>query len=188
MKLSIVVATSPDGVIGKDGAIPWHLPRDLRRFRDITMGHPIIMGRRTHESIGHPLPGRLNIVVSSDPSYRIEGCSVARSPEEALRIAAESGASEAMVVGGERLYRHFLPDCDVIHLTVVEGRFEGDTRFPIDRLCPSEWELEHREEWAADHQNSFPHRFDRLRRRQGTRADLREVRAWAGPTPPRRSE
>lgn len=163
----MVVATSPDGVIGKDGSIPWHLPRDLKRFRAITMGHPILMGRRTHESIGRPLPGRLNVVVSTRPDYRPEGCTVARSPEEALRIAAASGAEEAMVVGGERLYRHFLPTCDAIHLTVVEGRFEGDARFPIGELRRGDWVVKEREECPGDGRNPFPHRYERLERSTG---------------------
>jgi dihydrofolate reductase len=166
MRLSIVVATSPDGVIGKDGAIPWHLPRDLRRFRDITMGHPILMGRRTHESIGRPLPGRLNIVVSSRPDFHPEGCSVARSPEEALRIAAGSGAAESFVVGGERLYRHFLPRCDAVHLTVVEGQFDGDARFPIEGLRASDWAVGRREAWPSDDRNPYPHQYVLLQRVQ----------------------
>ncbi|QDV38464.1 Dihydrofolate reductase type 3 [Tautonia plasticadhaerens] len=163
----MVVATSPDGVIGKVGLIPWHLPRDLKRFRSITMGHPILMGRRTHESIGRPLPGRVNVVVSTRHGYQPEGCTVARSPEEALRIAADSGAEEAMVVGGERLYRHFLPTCDAVHLTVVEGQFDGDARFPIEQLLASAWTVEQREEWPADDRNPFPHRYELLRRPPG---------------------
>lgn len=138
MRVTLVVATSPDGIIGAHGAIPWHLPRDLKRFRAITMGHPIVMGRRTHESIGRALPGRRNIVVSSRTGWKPEGCVVAHSPDEALRIAAESGAEEAMVVGGEQLYQYVLPTCDTIHLTVVEGRFDGDARFPIEAIRPEQ--------------------------------------------------
>jgi dihydrofolate reductase len=124
------------------------------------------MGRRTHESIGRPLPGRLNVVVSGRSDYRPEGCIVAPSPEEAVRVAEGSGAGEAMVVGGERLYRHFLPTCEAIHLTVVEGRFDGDAWFPIEGLRESEWVVERREGWPADERNPFPHRYELLRRRR----------------------
>lgn len=164
MNCAIVVATSPDGIIGRDGGIPWHLPRDLKRFREITWGYPILMGRRTHESIGRALPGRLNVVISGTLDQAAEGCIVARSPEEALMIARDSGADDAMIVGGERLYRHFLPRCNTLHLTIVEGHFDGDARFPIEEILPGDWHVEHHENCPQDERNAFPHRFERLRR------------------------
>ncbi|WP_169977946.1 dihydrofolate reductase [Tautonia rosea] len=164
MRCALVVATSPEGIIGRDGSIPWHLPMDLKRFRAITWGHPILMGRRTHESIGQPLPGRLNIIISRTLGPLANGCVVARSPGEALAIARASGADEVMIVGGEQLYRAFLPDCDVLHLTIVEGAFDGDARFPIEAIHPDDWIVEHRESWPSDERHAFPHRYERLRR------------------------
>lgn len=162
MTCAIVVATSPEGIIGRDGGIPWHLPRDLKRFREITWGHPILMGRRTHESIGRALPGRLNVVISQTLVQAAEGCVIARSPAEALMIAQNSGAIEAMIVGGERLYRQFLPQCDTLHLTIVEGHFDGDARFPIEEIQPAEWRVEHREDCPKDDRNPFTHHYERL--------------------------
>ena len=119
--------------IGLAGRLPWHLPADLKRFRAITLGAPIIMGRRTHESIGRPLPGRKNIVLTHAPDYRAEGCTVVHSVEEALREAA---GEEAMVIGGASVYRDFLPRADRIHLTLIHGDFPADTFFPeIDRAA-----------------------------------------------------
>ena len=164
MRLSIVVATTPEGVIGRHGAIPWHLPRDLKRFREITWGHPILMGRRTLESIGRPLPGRLNIIITRSPSYRAEGCIVSSSPTEALAIARASGAEEAMIVGGEQLYRHFLAECETLHLTTVKAPVDGDARCPIESINNSDWIVEHREDWPPDERNPFPHRYELLRR------------------------
>lgn len=164
MRCALVVATSPEGVIGRNGTIPWHLPRDLKRFRAITWGHPILMGRRTHESIGRPLPGRLNIIISESLPPLANGCVVARSPSEAMAIARATGTDEVMVVGGEALYRQFLPECDVLHLTTVEGTFDGDAHFPIKSLRPDEWVVDHREFCPTDEHHAFPHRYERLRR------------------------
>jgi dihydrofolate reductase len=127
MKISLVVAMSKNRVIGVDNRMPWHLSADLKRFRRITMGKPIIMGRRTHESIGRPLPGRKNIVLTGAPDYRAEGCTVVHSPEEALREAA---GEEAMVIGGSAVYREFLPKADRLYLTLIHRIFPGDTFFP----------------------------------------------------------
>ena len=188
MKVSLVVAASPDGVIGRDGQLPWHLPGDLRRFRAITLGHPIIMGRRTHKSIGRPLPGRLNVVVTRDPECRAEGCAVAHSPEDALRISAESGAIEAMVIGGEQIYRDFLPTCDAIHLTVVEGRFEGDARFPIEQLSGPAWIVEHRRTTPPTPATTYPHRYECSCRRRGPIADRFGDPSGPRPMPDRHNE
>jgi dihydrofolate reductase len=127
MKISLVVAMGKNRVIGLEGALPWHLSADLKRFRQITMGKPIIMGRKTHESIGRPLPGRKNIVLTGDPNYRAEGCVVVHSPAEALR---EAEGDEAMVIGGSAVYREFLPKADRLYLTLIHREFPGDTFFP----------------------------------------------------------
>ncbi|CAN5706535.1 N/A [soil metagenome] len=156
--LTIIVACSPDGIIGQAGALPWHLPSDLKRFRSLTWGKPILMGRRTHESIGRPLPGRLNIVITRKPGYRSEGVVVAHSPEQALAIASADPSEEVMVIGGAEIYRQFLPISSKIHLTIVEGDFPGDTTFPIDAIGPPDWVRQFDEHHPADSRNRFSHR------------------------------
>src|SRR4051794_14963655 len=100
-----------DGLIGREGKLPWHLPRDLKHFRQLTWGKPIIMGRRTHESIGKPLPGRTNIVLTRREGYHADGCLVAHTADAAITLAAATGATEAMIIGGGEIYREFLPRC-----------------------------------------------------------------------------
>ncbi|MBX9604924.1 MAG: dihydrofolate reductase [Gammaproteobacteria bacterium] len=129
MRVSLVVAMAHDGVIGRDGGMPWHLPAELKRFRAITMGKPIVMGRRTHDSIGRALPGRRNIVLSRDPAYRAaEGCEVFPSLDAAL---AELGdCEEVMIIGGATLYAEALPRATRLHLTEIDAELAGDTWFP----------------------------------------------------------
>ena len=116
-----------NGVIGVDGKMPWHLPADLRHFRQVTWGKPIIMGRKTHASLGRPLPGRTNIVVSGNPAYPAAGCLLVDSPARAL---AATDAAEVMVIGGAQLYQAFLPLAHRFHLTLIHRAFDGDTCFP----------------------------------------------------------
>lgn len=134
MPLSIVVAVAENGVIGRDNALPWRLRTDLRRFRALTMAKPLIMGRRCHESIGRPLPGRETVVMTRDPAYRAEGMQLVGSWEEAKRAAAAAaarlGADEVAVVGGAEIYRLALPEAARLHLTLVHARPEGDVMFP----------------------------------------------------------
>jgi dihydrofolate reductase len=137
MRITLVVAVSDNGVIGRNGGLPWRLPEDLRRFRELTLGKPVLMGRRTYESIGRPLPGRRNVVISGRPGLEIDGCEVAASPEEALALIDEAG--EAMVIGGEAIYRHFLPQAQRIHRTRVHATVEGDAFFP--ELDGKDWRL-----------------------------------------------
>jgi dihydrofolate reductase len=136
-RVSLVVAMAENNVIGKDGGLPWHIPADLMHFKAVTMGKPIVMGRRTYESIGRPLPGRLNIVVTRDPSRRWDGVEVVQSLPAALERAAAHGADEIMVIGGGDLYRAALPLAQRIYLTRVHEAVEGDTVFPD--LDPAEW-------------------------------------------------
>jgi len=145
MGVSIIVAAAANNVIGRHGALPWHLPEDLRRFRALTMGKPLVMGRLTHEAIGRPLPGRRNIVISRQPGYRAEGCEVVASPAAALDAAA--GADEIMVIGGGRVYRQLLPLTDRIYLTRVHARPEGDAFFPA--LNDAEWRILAPQEFTA---------------------------------------
>jgi dihydrofolate reductase len=128
MIISIIAAMADNRVIGRGGAIPWDIAADRRRFRELTMGHPVIMGRRTFESIGRPLPGRSNIILSRKPSFRAEGCIVANSLEDALLACGD--ADEVFICGGEELYRQALATADRIFLTVIHQGFDGDAFFP----------------------------------------------------------
>jgi dihydrofolate reductase len=119
---------STNRVIGVDNRLPWHFSSDLKRFKQITMGKPLLMGRKTHDSIGRPLPGRLNIVLTSDHAYQAPGCTVVHSLEEALKAAGD--ADELMVIGGASLYERLLPEADRLYLTQIEREFSGDTFFP----------------------------------------------------------
>ena len=128
MILSLIVAMDRNRVIGKDNAMPWYLPSDLRFFKRITMHKPVIMGRKTYQSIGKPLPGRLNIIVSRDNTLQVSGCTVVNSLQDALQVA--SSAAEIMLAGGATLYEQMLPRAQRIYLTQVAASIEGDTRFP----------------------------------------------------------
>lgn len=166
--LSLIVAAGERNEIGKDGGMPWHLPADLKHFKEITLGKPIIMGRRTHESIGKALPGRRNIVVSRDPGYRAAGCEVAHSLQEALPLAGN--APEIMVIGGALLYQEALPLAGRIYLTRIGGRFEADTYFPA--LDTTEWQEKQRIHRPADERNPCACDFIVLERTGRTRPSL----------------
>ena len=146
MRIALIVAMSSNGVIGVDNRMPWHLSADLKRFRRITWGKPILMGRRTHESIGKPLPGRQNIVLTTNPDYRAEGCRVVHSPGEALALASD--APEIMVIGGAALYEMFLPLTQRLYLTLIHQEFPGDTCFP--EIDWAEWQETQRETVTSD--------------------------------------
>ncbi len=128
MIISMIAAMAKNRVIGRDGALPWRIPEDLRHFREVTMGHPVIMGRKTFEQIGHPLPGRLNIVLTRQRDYQAPGCHVCHSLADALEVCA--GAEEVFICGGGELYRQTISMADRIHLTVIDRECAGDTFFP----------------------------------------------------------
>lgn len=155
MKCSLVVAMSGDGLIGREGGLPWRLPRDLKHFKTLTWGKPIVMGRKTHESLGRPLPGRTNIVLTRQADYQAEGCRLARDRDEALGLARGTGADEAMIIGGSEVFQAFLPLATTIYLTLVEGRFAGDVFFPTPIADAPGWRTVHEESWPADVKN--PH-------------------------------
>jgi dihydrofolate reductase len=139
--ISLIAAVARDGTIGDGNAIPWRIPGEQKYFRSVTTGHPIIMGRKTHESIGRVLPDRRNMVVSRDPAYRAEGCEIFPSLESALTACRDS--DEVFLIGGGELYRAGLPLADRLYLTEIHADFAGDTRFPdFDR---SRWKLVSRE-------------------------------------------
>ncbi|BCX88310.1 dihydrofolate reductase [Methylomarinovum tepidoasis] len=158
-RISLIVAMARGRVIGHRGRMPWHLSEDLRRFRRITWGKPILMGRRTFEAIGRPLPGRVNIVLSRSPDFRPDGCQVASSLEAALELA---GGQELMVIGGSHVYRHLLPQADLLYLTLIDADFPGDTFFPPWEAA--QWQEIEREERAAGAAFPHPYRFVTLRR------------------------
>jgi len=130
MRISLVAAVAENGVIGRDNAMPWKISGDFQYFKRITMGKPVIMGRLTHESIGRPLPGRHNIVVTRDRSYTADGISVVSTLDEALTLARADGAEEAMVIGGAWAYSAALPLADRLYITQVHARPDGDVCFP----------------------------------------------------------
>jgi dihydrofolate reductase len=156
MIVSILVAVSENGVIGRDGDMPWHLGSDLRRFRLLTMGHHLVMGRRTFESIGRVLPGRTTIVMTRDPEWTAEGVQVATNLDQALALAADD--SEVFVVGGGEIYRLALPRAQRVYLTRVHAVIDGDTTFPpLDRR---QWRLTGSESGKSDGQNDYDYTFE----------------------------
>lgn len=146
MLLTIVVAASTNNVIGLHGELPWHLPEDLRRFRQLTLGKAVIMGRLTFDAIGRPLPGRRNIVISSDADLHIEGCEVVPTPQTALQLV--EGDEEVMIIGGGRIYQQLLPQAGRIHLTRVHTTVDGDVFFP--ELDANDWQVLEVEEFPAN--------------------------------------
>lgn len=158
--LSLIVAVGENNEIGKGGRMPWHLPADLKHFKALTLGKPVIMGRKTYEAIGKPLPGRRNMVVSRSPGYRAPGCEVAPSFTDALVVSA--GVAEIMVIGGGEIYREALPRAQRIYLTRVHGHFDADTFFPT--IDPSEWREIVHEEHTADTRNAHSYSYITLER------------------------
>ena len=159
-RVSIVVATDEQGGIGLEGRLPWHLPNDLKRFKALTMGKPIVMGRRTFDSIGRALPGRVNMVVSRQSGLGIDGCVVVPSLEAALEAAGE--ADETCVIGGAEIYRLALPLAETLHLTRVHATVGADTFFPV--IDAAQWEEISREDCPADERHAYPYSFVTLRR------------------------
>jgi dihydrofolate reductase len=155
MKLALIVAMDEQGVIGKENDLPWHLSADLQYFRRVTMGKPIVMGRNTHESIGRPLPGRRNIVITRQPDFQADGCEVVFSIDEALALCKDE--AEAMIMGGASLYEQTLPLVDTLYLTRVHAKVEGDTWFPD--WSEEDWLLVSREDHQADDKNEFDYSF-----------------------------
>jgi dihydrofolate reductase len=154
MRISLIVAMGENGVIGGSGHIPWHLPADFEHFKDLTMGHPIVMGRKTSESIGKPLPGRTNIVITRDANYRREGIVAVASLEAAVLAAASAlGGDEMFVIGGAEIYKLFLPQAEKLYITKVDGDFKGDVFFP--EWEEGKWRLVSSEKQKKDEKNAF---------------------------------
>ena len=169
MKISMIAALAHDGfinkenglttpphrrVIGSNNAMPWHLPADFSWFKRCTMGKPVIMGRKTYESIGRPLPGRKNIVITRDPNFSVDGISVATSVDSAL--TAVHDAEEVMVIGGGSIYEAFLPMAKKLYITYIDADVEGDTHFPD---WGNGWQESYRETYKADDKNQYDMEF-----------------------------
>jgi dihydrofolate reductase len=152
MIISLIVAMGANRVIGKNNQIPWHLPADLKYFRKMTMGKPIIMGRKTYDSIGRSLSGRQNIVVTRNKDFVASGCSVVHSIGEALEVAE---GEEVMIIGGAQLYKQLLPRATRLYLTKIEADFSGDKCFPT--ISDEEWLETTRQSYEAD--DTYPYRY-----------------------------
>jgi dihydrofolate reductase len=160
MKVSMIVAASANNVIGADGGLPWHLSEDLRRFKEITMGKPMIMGRLTYETIGKALPGRRSIVLTRQADYQPAGVDVASTPEAALQLAGD--VDEVMIIGGAKVYEKFLPMSERIYLTRVHAEVEGDTFFP--EIREDEWRIVSSQPLPPNDERPFSISFQRLER------------------------
>ncbi len=158
--ISLIVAMAENGVIGRDNRLPWRLPADLAHFKRVTMGKPMIMGRKTWESLPGVLPGRRHIVVTRDLAYQAEGCTLVHSLEQAIQAAGE--VPEVMVVGGGTLYKEMLPRADRLYLTLVDTQVEGDAHFP--RIDFRQWRERKREIHPADDSNPYSCTFLELER------------------------
>lgn len=153
--LSLIVAMDENRVIGHDNALPWCLPADLAHFKRMTMGKPVVMGRKTHESIGRPLPGRRNLVVTSNPDYDAPGCEVVAGIDAALTACED--AKEVMLIGGATLYAQTLARADRLYVTLIHHEFDGDTWFP--EFDSAAWRVENRQDFAPDQSNPHPFSF-----------------------------
>ena len=163
--LSIIVAVAENGVMGSNNQLPWRLPDDLKHFKALSLGKPIVMGRKTFDSIGRPLPGRLNIVISRQPGLEIPGCRVVTSIDEAIAAAQPAPgmpATEIVIVGGAEIYRQVLPQVQIIHLTRVHADVPGDVVFP--KLREGEWREVAKEYHPADERHAHAFTFSTLQR------------------------
>jgi dihydrofolate reductase len=159
MPITLIAAVARNGTIGRDGRMPWRLPADLARFKRLTLGHPVLMGRKTWQSLGRPLAGRRNLVLTRDRSFAAPGGEVVHSLAEAR---AAAGDGELFVIGGAELYAQTLPEADRLLITRVDADVEGDTSFPS--IDPARWELVAEEPGTVDAANRLPHRYAEYRR------------------------
>lgn len=164
MIVSAIVAVAKNNVIGKNNNIPWYLPDDLKYFKAKTLNHHVIMGRKSYESIGHPLPKRTNIIVTRNPFFIASNCLVVHTVEEGLDIAQENGEEEVFILGGAEIYKLSLPYLDRIYLTQIDLEIEGDTFFP--QLNMDEWELVSEDPRRASGNNEYDHNFKVFERKK----------------------
>lgn len=164
LRISLICAASRNGVIGKGNRLPWRLPADLKRFKRLTMGHTVIMGRKTFESIGKPLPGRTNVVVTRQKDFQARDCRVAHSLEEALHLCSPD--QEVFVIGGGSIFQQALPLADRIYLTSIHHNFTGETHlFDLDKTL---WQETSRQDFKPDTENPFPYSFQVLEKQKGS--------------------
>jgi dihydrofolate reductase len=159
MPISLIAAVARNGTIGRGGRLPWHLPADLARFKKLTLGHVVLMGRRTWESLGRPLSGRRNVVLTRDASFSAPDCETIHSVEEGRALAV---GGELFVIGGAALYAAFMPFADRLYITHIDADVKGDTAFPPIR--PREWRLVKETPGTVDRENPLPHRFSVYKR------------------------
>jgi dihydrofolate reductase len=160
MTISIIAAIGKNRELGDHGKIPWHLPADFANFKKVTTGHPVIMGRKTYESIGRPLPGRRNIIVTRQADYRAEGSDVVGSLDAAFKLAGEAksaGSDEVFVIGGAEIYKEALPFASKLYLTKIDHEFSADTFFP--EVAMSSWKKIEDVAGVQDEKNVYPYRF-----------------------------
>jgi dihydrofolate reductase len=150
--IKVIVAISKNRVIGNSNKLIWHLPADLKRFKEVTTGHPIVMGRKTYQSIGRPLPNRRNIIITRDEEFEVEGCEVVNSIEEALLLTN----SDCFIIGGGEIYKQSMHLAEQIYLTQVDENFDGDTTFP--ELDPT-WYVSKKEDFSSDEKNPYNYSF-----------------------------
>lgn len=155
--ISLIWAMDENRLIGKDNALPWHLPEDLKFFKKTTMGLPIAMGRKTWDSLGRPLPGRENIVITRNPSFTSEGCTILNSVHELVQYSQKND-KDIFVIGGAEIYKLVLPFANRLYITRIHARFEGDTYFPEFNLA--DWELISKEKGKRDDQNPYDYDFE----------------------------
>ena len=161
MLVSMIAAMAEGRVIGKNNQMPWHLPADLKHFKAVTLGKPVIMGRKTYESIGRALPGRLNLVITRDPEYRLDDATVVATPTAA--ISAAGNVEEVMIIGGGTIYQHFLPQCHRLYITDIALKVDGDTRFP-DYNDVAKWQQLESQNHHSDDENPYDYTFRTLER------------------------
>lgn len=158
MKISIIAAVANNNVIGNKNQIPWHLPADMKHFKETTMGHCVIMGQNTFKSIGRALPGRTNIILTFDENFKSEGCIAVNSTDEALRVASAKAENEVFIIGGASVYKQYIGISDRLYITKIDKDFKGDTFFPeIDKKV---WKLESSTQHKKDKDNPYNFRFD----------------------------
>lgn len=170
MRLSIIAVVAANRVIGRDNKLPWHQGADLKRFKALTMGHHVLMGRKTYQELGKPLPGRVNVVITNSPSFAPEGVAIARSIDEAIAKAEAAGDEEIYIIGGGEIFRQTMHRADRMHITQIHADVAGDTFFPeFDDV--NEWRLDDREDFEADEKNDYPFSFLTYDRAMGSEHD-----------------
>lgn len=157
MTISLIVAAATNHAIGLNGTMPWHLPADMKHFKNITWGMPVVMGRKTFESLGKPLTGRKNIVITRQSGWKAEGAIAVKSIEDALFVAQQADANEVMVIGGGEIYKALFEKAARIYLTRVEAEPEADTFFPV--IHPEQWRLTSQQNFEADEKNAYNYSF-----------------------------